>query len=59
MAEKNINWESVAKYLKHDAEGIRQRAQSAFSSDLQTQQEMRTRASLLESFAEAINFGLS
>lgn len=53
-----MNWERVARHLKADAEGIRTRAQTGFPSDLTTQCEMRTRAALLVSLADALLAGL-
>jgi hypothetical protein len=53
-----MNWAKVARYLDKDADLIRERAQSGFPNDLQTQREMRTRAAILESLALAIWDGL-
>lgn len=52
-----MNWHRVAQALEDDARGIRQRAEAAFAGDFQTQQEMRTRASLLESLSRALHAG--
>jgi hypothetical protein len=53
-----MNWAKVAKHMNEDAKLIVQRAESAFADDLKTQQEMRTRAALLTSLAEALWHGL-
>jgi hypothetical protein len=58
MAEIEIKWGRVARHLKDESNAIVARAQSAFATDLQTQQEMRTRAAILSSLAEAIWAGL-
>ena len=58
MANSEVNWGRVARHLKGDAEDIRERAISGFPNDHETQREMRTRAAILDSIAEAIWAGL-
>lgn len=53
-----MNWAKVAQHLNKDAELIRERAVGGFPHDFETQKEMRTRASILESLALAIWEGL-
>lgn len=53
-----INWDLVAHHLNVDAKGIRSNALSGFPNDFATQQEMRTRACILESLANALWHGL-
>lgn len=53
-----MNWNIVAHHLNVDAKEIRSRALSAFPNDLAVQQEMRTRAAILESLARALWAGL-
>lgn len=53
-----MKWAKVARHLNKDADLIRERAQAAFPNDTATQQEMRTRAAILESLALAIWSGL-
>ncbi len=58
MDNSEINWGRVARHLKDDAECIRKRAIEGFPNDMDTQREMRSRAAILESLAEAIWYGL-
>ncbi len=53
-----MNWQKVAEHLKVEAACIRENAIIGFPNDLKVQQEMRTRASLLEAFSRAILAGL-
>jgi hypothetical protein len=53
-----MDWHAVIDALKDDAESIRSRAATAFAHDLETQQEMRTRAALLVSLANALAAGV-
>ncbi len=52
-----MNWEKVAKYLDDEGFALRQRAETSFSGDVNTQREMRTRASIFITFAEALRAG--
>ncbi len=53
-----MNWQKVAEHLKVEAACIRENAIMGFPNDLRVQQEMRTRAALLESLSRAILAGL-
>jgi len=53
-----MNWQLVASRLKAEAADLRERAQTAFPNDFDTQKEMRTRAALMDSLAQALLAGL-
>ncbi len=53
-----MNWQKVTEHLKVEAAYIRENAIMGFPNDLRVQQEMRTRASLLEALSRAILNGL-
>lgn len=53
-----LDWKKVVAALRDDAEAIRMRAIAGFPNDIATQQEMRTRAALLVSFADALEAGI-
>lgn len=53
-----MDWDKVAKRLASEAARLRRDAPTAFPNDMQTQQEMRTRASIFETFADALWDGL-
>lgn len=52
-----MNWERVAKYLEEEGISLRERA-NCFLGSPEVNQEMRTRASIFITFAEAISAGL-
>jgi hypothetical protein len=54
-----IDWDKVADYLSAEGEALRIRAHAAFPSDLDVQREMRTRAAIFDTLANALRAGLA
>jgi hypothetical protein len=53
-----MDWDKVAKRLASEAGRLRRDSSIVFPNDFETQKEMRTRASIFETFADAIWDGL-
>jgi hypothetical protein len=53
-----VDWSAVADYLEVESLGLQERAEFGFPNDPQTQREMRTRAAIFGTFAQAIRAGI-
>jgi hypothetical protein len=53
-----MDWEKVADHLSGEAGRLWRDGPSAFPNDFQTQEEMRTRAAIFQTFADAIRAGI-